>query len=240
MVAVTPTSGSQRRRRFRRLLTSLGIVALLCVLLGVALNLSLTARLERIEGAFDGLRTRPAPAAGETILMVGTRPDHNGDVPWLEGQQSVESAILIEIDAARTRVRVESLPLGDGIAASAPDSLPSTIIAAVEAWSGRRVDHLMAIDWRTFARLAAENGVGPDYVRGSPAHAQQDYLREILRGTLQQELRTQPLDLYRLLATTADGTALDDDWSIIELDLLALSLHDLRSRNITFDMARPQ
>ena len=50
------------------------VLGLLVGLVGLGINVALAGRLDRIEGAFDGLAGRPAPAPGQTILMVGTRP----------------------------------------------------------------------------------------------------------------------------------------------------------------------
>jgi hypothetical protein len=113
-------------------------------------------------------------------------------------------------------------------------------VAAVESWSGRRVDHLIALDWRTFAQLAADNGVPATYRYGSARGAQHDYLRDVLEGTLHAELRKQPLDLYRALSTVAGGAAVDDEWSLLEMDRFVLHLRDLRSADITFSRAMPR
>ncbi|HSF37934.1 MAG TPA: hypothetical protein VLA70_17540, partial [Nocardioides sp.] len=102
---------------------------------------------------------------------------------------------------------------------------------------GRRVDHVMTIDWQTFAELAADNDVDASYRYGSTPVAQHDYLRLVLEGTLHAELRKQPLALYRALRTTASGVAIDDTWSVAELDLLVVHLRDLRSADINFAAA---
>ena len=54
------------------------VLGLLVGLVGLGINVALAGRLDRIEGAFDGLAGRPASAPGQTILMVGTRPDGSG------------------------------------------------------------------------------------------------------------------------------------------------------------------
>lgn len=227
-----------RRRRVREVLGTLMVLALVPLVALVGTNLYLVGRLDRIEGAFDGLRDRPAAAPGETLLLVGTRPGGRADVGWLDGVQSIESVMLVEVDQDGVRVDVGSMPLLDGIAASAGTGRPSEAVAAAEAWSGRRVDHLLALDWRTFAQLAADNGVPDTYRYGSPAAAQHDYLRAVLEGTLHAELRKQPLNLYRALSTVAGGAAVDDDWSLLEMDLFVVHLRDLRSADITFSTAR--
>jgi hypothetical protein len=147
--------------------------------------------------------------------------------------------MLVEVDAAGVAVDVRSLPLLEGIVASARTGDPARAVAATESWSGRRVDHLLALDWRTFAELATDNGVAASYRYGSPLAAQHDYLRAVLEGTLHAELRKQPLNLYRALSTVAGGAAVDDEWSLLELDRFVVHLRNLRSADITFSTARP-
>ena len=240
--ASAPAQRPRPRRRALRLLLAVGITLGLVVgLVGLGVNVVLASRLDRIEGAFEGLDGRPAPAPGQTVLMVGTRPDGSGpDVPWLAGEQSVEAVMLIEIPPDGMSARVQSLPQSSGIDPVVAASPPSASVAAAEDWSGRRVDHLVAIDWRTFVRLAGDNGVDPAYAYGSGPAVQHDFLGRVLEGTLHAELRKQPLNLFRALLTTADGTAVDDGWSVIELDGMVLSLRNLRSHEISFSMARPR
>lgn len=235
--AAPPPLVPRRRRRVRELLGTLVVLSLVPLVALVGINLHLVGRLDRIEGAFDGLRDRPPAAPGETILMVGTRPGGRADVRWLDGVQSVESVMLVEVDPDGVRVDVGSVPVLDGVETSARTGRPSGAVAGVEAWSGRRVDHLIALDWRTFAQLAADNAVSATYRYGSGPAAQHDYLREVLEGTLHAELRKQPLDLYRALSTVAGGAAVDDEWSLLEMDRFVVHLRDLRSADITFSRA---
>lgn len=202
--------------------------------------MALAGRLERIEGAFAGLAGRPASTPGLTILMVGTRPGGAGpDVPWLSEAQSVETVMLVVVARDGMSARVETLPRSSGASSAVASSPASAGVAAVESWSGRRVDHLIVLDWTTFVRLAADNGVDPAYAYGSGPAVQHEFLRRVMEGTLHAELRRQPFDLFRALATTADGTAVDDGWSVIELDRTLLSLRNLRSHEIAYAMARP-
>lgn len=225
-------------RFLRRLLRAGLVLALLVALLGIGVSVAMTQRLDRIEGAFDGLAMRPEPAPGHTFLMVGTRPGGSGsDVPWLDGEQSVEAVMLIDVAPDGMSARVDTLPQSSGVGPVATSSSPRSVVAAVEAWSGRRVDHLLAIDWRTFVRLARDNGVDPAYAYGSLPAVQHDFLRRVMEGTLHAELRKQPFNLYRALSTTASGTTIDDDWSVFELDRLLVSLRNLRSRHLEFSMA---
>jgi len=236
--AAPPPLARTRRRRVREVLGTLMVLSLIPLVALVGVNLYLVNRLDRIDGAFDGLRDRPAAAPGETILLVGTRPGGGADVGWLDGVQSIESVMLVEVDPDGVRAAVRSLPLLDGVAASARTGRPARAVEATESWSGRRVDHVLALDWRTFAQLAADNGVSVTYGYGSGATAQHDYLREVLEGTLHAELRKQPLDLYRALSTVAGGAAVDDEWSLLELDRFVVHLRDLRSADISFSTAR--
>ena len=227
------------RRRIRRAGGVVLAFGLLVVLALVATNLSLARHLGRVDGAFDGLGERPRAAPGETILLVGTRPDDARDVPWLRGEQSVEALMLVEIAAHGRKVRVETLPPDPTLESAVVASSPSSSVTAVEEWSGRRVDHLMALDWGTFAELAAANGLDRTYRYGSSAAVQHDYVRDVLRETLHVELRREPLALYRQLRTTASGLTIDDEWTIAELDWLLISLRNLRSGDIDFSTARP-
>jgi hypothetical protein len=230
-------SGQGRRPRLRRLLAVAALLGVLGLAAAVGLNLHLASGMGRIDGAFDDLGERPPPAPGETILMVGTRPGGSGDVSWLPGEQSVESVMLVEVDPDGRSARVESVPVpyDDRVALGARPAGAS--VAAVESTAGRRVDHVLAIDWQTFAELAADNDVEASYRYGSAPAAQHDYLRVVLEGTLHAELRKQPLALYRALRTTASGVAVDDTWSLAELDLLVVRLRDLRSADISFAAA---
>lgn len=237
----TPQEPPRRRRRGRRLVAGVLVGGLVLALAGALVNVVLVGRLERIEGAFTGLADRPAGAPGRTFLLVATRPGTAGgaDVPWLEDEQSVEAVMLIEVAADGLTARVETLPGRSGVAGVAAGDRPSDTVAAVESWSGRRVDHLIAIDWATFVRLAEHHGVDPAYDYGSRPAAQHRFLQRVMEGTLHQELRKRPLDLYRVLSTTIDGTAVDDGWSVAEMDLLVLSLRNLRSYAIDYSMAEP-
>jgi hypothetical protein len=228
---------TSRRPRLRRLVAVATLLGVLGLAAAVVLNLSLTSRMGRIDGAFDGLGERPAEQPGETILMVGTRPGGSADVSWLPGEQSVEAVMVVEVHPDGRSAEVESVPMPYDDRAGLGARAPSEAVAVVEATTGRRVDHVMAIDWQTFADLAADNDVDAAYHYGSAPAAQHDYLRLVLEGTLHAELRKQPLSLYRALRTTAGGVAVDDTWTVAELDLLVLHLRDLRSADITFSAA---
>ena len=223
----------------RRALWLLAAATLVVVLVGAGLNVGVASRLTRIEGAFDGLGARPEPTSNETIVMIGTAPARADEIPWLPGDEAVESVMLIDIAADRQSVQVTALPLGPELRVAATSERPAAAVAAVEEQVGWRIDHLMAVDWRMLSDLATANGVETPYRFGSGRRAQLDYLDELLEATLHTELRTQPVTLYRHLRTVAGGVALDDGWSLFELDLLVLSLRDLRSAHILLTSAAP-
>ena len=91
------------------------VFGLLVVLALVATTSRPARHLGRIDGAFDGLRDRPRSGArrddpaGRDPARVAAR-----DVPWLRGEQSVESVMLVEIAADRREVQVETLPPDPG------------------------------------------------------------------------------------------------------------------------------
>lgn len=232
----------RRRRPVRRVLVALLVVGLVIGLAGVLVNVLVVGRMERIEGAFAGLGDRPSASPGRTFLLVGTRSRDDGgaDVPWLDGEQAVESMMLVHVPADGMSARVETLPQRSGVEPMAASARPSATVAAVESWSGRRVDHLLAIDWTTLVRLAEHNGVDPTYDYGSGPSLQHEFLRRVMEGTLHQELRKRPLDLYRVLSTTIDGTSVDDGWTVVEMDVLLLSLRNLRSYQISYATAQPR
>lgn len=225
-------------RVVRRLLV---LVLLTGLLAAAVVNVVVVGRLERIDDVFTGLSARPPEAPGRTILMVGTRPGSEGgpDVQWLEGEQSVEAVMLVVIAPDGRSARVETLPARSGVAVVAATPRPADLVGSIETWSGQRVDHLAAIDWQTFDRLAEHNGVAASYAYGSSPRAQQDFLKLVMEGTLHAEMRTHPFDLYRAISTTVDGTAVDDGWNVVELDQLLFSLRGLRSHGIVYAMATP-
>ncbi|WP_210438715.1 hypothetical protein [Nocardioides xinjiangensis] len=221
------------------------VVVLVAVV--AALEVSVVGRLDRIEGAFADLGARPPAAAGETVLMVGTRPLQanpasadaaGGDVSWLPGEQAVESVMLVEIADDRRRVEVVSLPLEEELV-DAVGAAARTSVAAVETGTDRRVDHVMAVDWQMLRELGYLSRTPLHYRYGSSPGEQQDFLQPVLRNTLHAEMRREPWNVYQVLRAASGGTALDDTWSLLELHALLLSLRDLRSADITFSTADP-
>ncbi|MCW2739264.1 hypothetical protein [Nocardioides sp.] len=237
LVRAPAPPGRPRRRRVRVVLGTVAVLGLLVVAGVVAVGLRLEARLDRIDGAFASLAQRPAGAPGETILMVGTRPGGSGDVDWLPGSQSIDSVMLVELDPRGTLGSVESLPLGAFTAADA-SARPDRAVAEAESRTGRRVDHLLALDWRALAQLAADNDLAATYRYGSAPAVQLDYLQQVMEGTLHAEFRKHPLDLHRALSTVASGAAVDEEWSPLEMARLMLHLRNLRTQDIGFSVAR--
>lgn len=234
-----------RVRRSRWITVSVSLV-LIGLLLVAVLNVHLVGKAERIPGAFDGLASRPPEAPGLTVLMVGTIPggaEHDAsraDVPWVPGSQSLESVVLVEIAEDRRHVEVLALPVGAAMRAAVAEPAASTIVAAVEAWSGRRVDQLLALDWTALESLARERGSSATYEVGSGLPDQLAFLRTVVTDSLEAELRREPLALYRALSTTASGAAIDEAWSLLDLDRLVISLRNLRTAQITYGRAVPR
>ena len=67
-----------------------------------------------------------------------------------------------------------------------------------------------------------------------------DYLQLVLEGSLHTAMRSRPWQVWGMVSAAADGTAIDDDWSLVELDRLVLQMRDLRSHDIAFAMAQPE
>ena len=159
-----------------------------------------------------------APAAG------AGRDDPDGrhatrwwraDVSWLPGEQSVEAVMLVEVGPDGRSARVESVPLpyddrvGGSVARPA-----SASVAAVESWSGRRVDHVMAIDWQTFASWPPTTTWTPPTATDRPASPSTTTSAWCWRAPSTPSCASSPSHLYRALRTTASGVAIDDDWSV--------------------------
>lgn len=238
-----PKAMSRAVRRLGLRLVGLGLLVVLIAV--VALEVNVVARIDRIDDAFTGLGDRPPSASGETVLMIGTRPRPAGGtdrattaVPWLADERAVESVMLVEIAEDRRSVELVSLPLAADLVRSVGEA-PAASVDSVERLTGRRVDHLMAVDWMMLEQLGADNGTPATYRLGSSPEAQQAYLRPMLENTLHAELRKEPWNLYRVVRTAASGIAVDDEWSLVELHGLLFSLRDLRSANIGFATAAP-
>lgn len=230
-------------RALRRVRTGLRVVAVVSVLLviaGLGLELRLTHHLTRVPGVFDPLGDRPPEGPGTTLLLLGTVPGDASvgpSVPWLPADPGLESVMLVRLAPDRRSVLVESLEPGRRMVAEITAAEPHRAVAVVEKVSGRRVDHLVAVDWSMLQRLADDNGSEIRYRAGSSVAGQHRFLRRMLEDTLHTEMRKQPWTLDEALSTVTRGMAVEAEWSVLEMSLLLLSLRDLRSADIEFRRA---
>jgi hypothetical protein len=228
----------KRRHRVARRFLVGGVVALaLLVLTALALNLRLTHHVGRVDGAFDDLGDRPPAESGTTVLLIGTMADGSSSassVGWLPTATELESVMLVDVAADGRQVTVDSFRLDPSLVAAVTAAEASRAVAAVEDRTGRRVDHLMVMDWAMLQQLADENGTGLTYRAGASVRHQQRFLDTVLKDTLHTELRKQPWTVYRVLDTVSRGMAVEAGWSVYSMDLLVLSLRDLRSADIEF------
>jgi hypothetical protein len=145
--------------------------------------------------------------------------------------------IFVTISGDRLSSRVDWLPLRASILDGLSSSRPSASVAAVEAWTGRRVDHLAVVEWAAFSDLGHDNGVLVDLAPGAGRAAQQAVLREVLDESLHTAMRKKPWLLYRAMHTVASGMAVEQEWSTVDMHALAISLRDLRSAEILLGSA---
>lgn len=228
------------QRRVRIALIGLVLVPLVVL---AALDWRLSSALTRIDGAFAGLEDRP-PAATDgsvTMLMLGTGQGraNSPTLAWMPDDPTVVSALLVTISGDRLSSRVDWLPLGDSILDGVADTRPSSSVAAVEAWTGQRVDHLAVVDWAAFSELGQDNGVPLELAPGAGRADQQAVLRQVLDESLHTSMRKKPWLLYRAMHTMASGMAVEQGWSTVDMHVLAISLRDLRSASIVFGVAGP-
>lgn len=236
-------AGSERSRKqssqlVRRLVALVIVMVLVPLIALAAVDLRLTSALDRIDNAFTGLDDRPALATdgSVTMLLLATgvgRPD-DPSLAWRPGDPRVAAAVFVTISGNRQQVNLDWLPLRGPVRAGLSDAVPSSSVAAAEAWTGRRVDHLAVIDWSTLARLGHDNDVTDELAPGAGRGQQQAYLREVLEDTLHAEMRKEPWTLYRALHTTAEGMAVEEQWSAFDMFRLVFSLRDMRSAQIVF------
>lgn len=167
-------------RGTRRALTGVAVVLGLTVLMLVGTTLWLHHQLgqvERIEGVFDDLGSRPdKPASGPgadalNVLLLGT--DRRSEVPttgdaarspaWAPGAQRSDAMMLLHVNADRDEVTAISLPRdswvdvpGHGmnkINAAFSYGGPSLAVHTVEQLTGVRIDHLAVVDWAGYREL---------------------------------------------------------------------------------------
>ncbi|MEO5852654.1 MAG: hypothetical protein ABIQ15_09085 [Nocardioides sp.] len=203
----------------------------------------------RLDGAFAGLDHRPAEGAPGAldVMLVGVRRGEAatgtyGDLPlpWVGGAR-LEGVSLVHLAADRRSAAVVTIPLTARIQLAMAGPRPSSAVEAVESLTDVRVDHVAVVDWTALDALAADNGapgLEPAVGRaGARAREQVDFLRHLAENTLHAEMRKQPWLVFQALDTVTDGLALDDEWSTWELTILGVSLRDLRSGDISFDVA---
>jgi hypothetical protein len=225
--------GIRRAARALRLLTVLGLLLVLAL---VALDLRIAHQLTRVDGVFDHLGDRPAGEDGTTVLLIGTvsRATGAATVPWLPGRPALESVMLVDLSVDGTRATVDSLALDRALVAEVTAAQPHRAVGGVESVSGRRVDHLVVVDWAALQQLADDNGTGLTYRAGSSVRRQQEFLEAVLQDALHWEMAREPWNLYGALRTVSRGMAVEQDWSVLDMNLLVLSLRDLRSADIHF------
>lgn len=232
--------GSARPRRRGRRWLGAALAALIVMPLVVlaAFDLRLASALDRIDGAFDGLDDRP-PAATDgsvTMLMLATGDGlaSSPDLTWMRDDPAVVTALLVTVSGDRRTAYVDWLPLTEQILDGLADARPSAAVAATEAWTGRRIDHLAVVEWSVFSDLGRDNDVPAEPAPPTGRRQQQAYLRDVLEDSLHTELRKEPWALYRALHTVASGMAVEEGWSTFDMNRLVLSLRNMRSYDIIF------
>lgn len=177
----TPASEERpraRRRRLRRALLGLGIAVLVVVALVVGGAWYLTNRyvgqMQRVDGVFDGLQNRPAPAdpgptgaVPLTFLVVGSdtrEPVATGALP--DARSDV--TMLVRFTGDRRSAQVVSLPRdswvpipGHGMAklnAAYAWGGPRLLIQTIEHMTGIRIDHYAAMDFEGFVQMTNSLG----------------------------------------------------------------------------------
>ena len=207
------------------------------VLAAVVADLRLIGHLERVDGAFERLTDRPPDTVGTTIMLLATNRDARTGpkVAWLADQPGLESLMLVDVPpGAARRISVSTVPISPALARSLGSTRASATVGGIEVTTGRRVDHLMALDWAAIEKLAADNACQLSFEQGSGIAAQHEYLQQVLACTLHTEMRRKPWTVYAALDTVSRGMAVDEEWSMLDMDLLVLSLRDLRSAAIEF------
>lgn len=190
-----PATERRKPRTLRRVLIGLGVCFVVLGLVLVAgawyLQDRLVGQVDRVDDAFAGLESRPAPAKGEgvNILLLGT--DRRSEEPttgddavapsWLPGQQRTDSLMLLHLDSDRENATLVSIPRDSWVTvpgygqnkvnAAFSFAGPSLAVETVEQLTDLRIDHLAIIDWDGFEALTDELGgvtiTVPETVRDS-------------------------------------------------------------------------
>lgn len=242
-------------RRLLRWVVVPGVLLLVGVMvLVLVVQVTLAGRLGRIPGAFDGLADRPAASGSESHalnLLVAVTDSAAAPPSWREAADGIAPLMLLHVDADRRGSYLAVLPLnarvdlpgqGERPLGSALDGArPALAVGAVESLTGLRVDHLVLTTWpglRQLGQVVDKLDVTPfaDVFSDRPPRLQlqMEYLRLLTDETLHTRMRKRPFEVYRVVDALVRSTAVDAEWSSGEMRGLAVSLRNLRSRNIVF------
>lgn len=199
-----------------------------------------------------------APAASAAPGWTGARHVDSVSVLHLDGNR--RAAVWVTIPM-RTSLSLPGGPGGAGrLGDVLPRATPAGLVGGVEGLSDLRIDHLAVLDWAGLAQLVThdESIEVPDpggtngsrvelgaqealgYVHGDlgpgagDVRREQYLIRAVLDASLHQELRRQPLSLYRLLDTLTRHLAVESGWSSSGIRNLAISLRNMRSYAIQY------
>ena len=201
--------------------------------------------LARETGRSDTLMLVHVGADRQAASVVSIPRDTVVDVPG-HGQQPISAAFAlggpalgVETVERLTGVRVDHLAVIDwsrfgalvdamgGITLDIPDTVRDP--ASGVTWTaGRHV--LNGREAVAYVRQS-EGLPGGDLTRIARQH---DVLRAVMADALEQEMRKNPVLLYRFLDTLTERLTVDSDWSDREMASLAWSMRDFRSANIDY------
>ncbi len=140
--------------------------------------------------------------------------------------ETIERMTGLRVDHAAVTDWADFAALADTVGGIEVD-VPPTVLAPVTGDD--------AVRWLDGDRLL--RFVGPAGTPGEELQRiarQQIVLRATMQRTLHQEMRTQPLLLYRFLDVVTDHLAIDDTWSRWDIAKLLMSMRDFRSTDICY------
>jgi len=137
---------------------------------------------------------------------------------------------------------------------------PSGALSTVENFSGQRIDHIAMVDWDGFKAITDAVGGVTVTVRGQGktkmngeealdyvgerkklpngdfdrAKRQQNFLRALLTKVIERGTLYNPIKLKRTLDSMTKNVAVDDGWSTGAIRSLALTMRDIKPRDVTF------
>jgi len=234
--AAAVSSGGARRRPGRGWrIALLSVLAIFLVLTlatgGLALWVrhSLASGIETIADPFAGIATRApqqsVPAGQEAatnILVLGTDSRTSASDPsqWAEGAQRTDAIMILQISGDRKTVSVMSIPRdswvdipghGQGkINAAYSYGGPSLTIHTVENLTGIHIDHFAVANFESFVALTDEI------------------------GGVRINLKSSPTALYSFLKTASRTVAVDESFTVNQMQSLALGVRHLHSNDIKF------